>query len=232
MGISEELLNLTDEALVNLFQSTDSEEMRERVFVEIYGRYQRKVEAWAEAACRQGMLSESYIDDVLDTVFFGRLLPYGERMGLLGFRQECSLEVYIRTVTKSCILDESRKRRPQSLDETVEIHGEAVELQAQTGAYRTWVPVSPTPDKTAIRQQSHEILKAALDAVGQGPRKDSWKDASILRAYYWERKTDREIAAELKMSEGAVTVRRHRGHEKLRQILKQEFGIEALDELL
>ncbi|HIE14716.1 TPA: sigma-70 family RNA polymerase sigma factor [Candidatus Bathyarchaeota archaeon] len=229
----DNISDLSDKELVDLFQSTESEETRESVFVEIYGRYRRKVEAWVEAKCRLGMLSESYIDDVVNAVFFDRLYPEGERKGLLGFRQECSLEVYIRTVTRNCILDESRKGHPKSLDEMVETQGELVELQRRVEAYRTWSPISPTtPQQIVIRKQMREILKAAIDLLGQGPRKDSWKDAYIIRMYYWKKMTDRETGEFLGMKEGTVTVRRHRAHKKLRAILKQKFGIKNLDDIL
>lgn len=227
-----DLGDLNDEGLVDAFQKTELEEVRQAIFVEIYRRYRKKVAAWIEVAYRRGMLDESSIEDVFNDVFLGRLYPEGERKGLLGFRQEGSLKAYIYMVTQRCILDEIRRKRPRSLGEITETQRRFVDLQHGLEVYRTWVPIASRPDDIAISKQRSKILWAALDSLAQSKRKDSWKDAYIIRMYYWSKMTDKEIGESLNMKEGTVTVRRYRALIKLRGILKQEFGIEDLDDIL
>lgn len=223
---------LSDVCLVRKFQDAMSEEDRQRFFLEIYRRYRSKVESWAKAICRRDMLGISNIDDVVDRAFFDRLYPEGDRKGLLSFKQECSLECFIRTVTKNCVRDEERKLHPESLDRMTVEHTDDIGIQWDAESYRAWLHASPRPDDTAISEETSKILLSALDRLSHGERRDSWKDAHIVNMYYAHGMTDKEIAAPLGMHEGSVCRRRAMAHKRLRGILERDFGIKNLSDIL
>jgi DNA-directed RNA polymerase specialized sigma24 family protein len=143
-----------------------------------------------------------------------------EQRGLLAFRQNIPLQTYIRTVTRRCI-DESSKGYYELLDAIFETWRGPGDLQdSSSGA-----------DGRVIPNQQREIMERMLDGLSQGPRKDAWKDAAIIRWYHWEHLTDRAIGEKLNMSEFAVTVRRHRAYQELLKIALDELE-KSLDRLI
>lgn len=289
---TDDLSHFTDQELVDAIQTAKSEESRERLFVEIYGRYVKKVEKWVKAAHKQGKLNESYIDDVINTIFFEELYPEevllfsvasneppialdnpenlknlyqqfqekkisrspalrvtkgtdnqlliadtekektyvvrkeGEQLniyeqsGLLLFPQGCSFDTYLRTVTRRCI-DESSKGYHELLDALFEIRRGPVGLQDG----------SPGREQDVISNPQREIIERMLERLSQGPRREAWKDATLIRWYHGDNMTDREIGEKLNMTEFAVTVRRHRAYQELLKIALDELE-KSLDRLI
>lgn len=116
------------------------------------------------------------------------------------------MRAFLYRVANNLIVDASRKKKTSSLDAMMEEDGFEVRDES----------VREPIDKPAL-QDALSMLKS-LDEI--------YRTAVTMR--YLDEMTPREIAAALGVSENVVSVRIHRGIERLSKLMRQKPGMMAL----
>ena len=167
-------------------------------FEELVRKHERLV-----GTCVYSIVGNS--EDVLDVSQEVFLKVY---RSLKSFNGDSEFSTWLYRIAKNTALDFVRKRKTASvsLDSSGE-EGEGFDVPDES--------ISASPEKTALKNEKHEILYKAIDALS-----DEHREIIILRDlndYSYE-----EISDILKIEVGTVKSRLHRAREHLRKILLKE----------
>ena len=122
---------------------------------------------------------------------------------LKGYRGDCSLDTWLYRIATTVCLDFLRrqKRLPQT---------ESADEMAEAGVQP--VDASPTPDEAALRAESSEQIRAAIDSLPAEMR-------TVLILYALEGRSYEEIAAVTQAAVGTVKSRLNRARQKISAFL-------------
>lgn len=176
---------------------------------ELVDLYSRKREILVSSVCKRG-LDRASAEDIVQEAFLKA------KQALPRFKEDATVESWFATIVNNTARDWFRRkqvRRDVPLAQFYEYgdgdhHGDGHHgAKLPTGLHR------------AARQEGSADLEKVLKIVS------TWDelDQRIWKMYRLEGKVDREIAAELKMSENTVKTRLRR----MRMRLEKELGIEA-----
>ncbi|MBO4669530.1 MAG: sigma-70 family RNA polymerase sigma factor [Lachnospiraceae bacterium] len=190
---------MDEQSLLNLLQSDPEQGMRQ--IIRIYGPAVHKICASFLAGRQREELEEAEAD------VFVNLWKYRERIRL---SETYSLKSYLFAIARNVSKDRLRNAAPETLSLDVAVaNGTEPEAPRRT-------------EDIAAERWLQATVAASLAELGE-PAK------SVFQKRYYEKRSVKEIAADLGLSEKKVENILHRGRSKLRSILAKK-GVTSYEE--
>ncbi len=187
---------------------------------QLYALHAAGVRQWLRRGRRLG--SDEGIEDLLQQVFL--LCSQG---ALARYRGETSLRAYLLRIAERVRISENRRltRKCRDVRSEVSLDGRSGDEErgeswkGRIGADDSlphslgmWCSQFGRPaDELLEERERLQQINALVDAL------DDPRDRRVLRDYFWERRTDREIGAAMGVSINTVTWRRHRAQARLEE---------------
>ncbi|MBR5666313.1 MAG: sigma-70 family RNA polymerase sigma factor [Lachnospiraceae bacterium] len=190
---------MDEQSLLNLLQSDPEQGMRQ--IIRIYGPAVHKICASFLAGRQREELEEAEAD------VFVNLWKYRERIRL---SETYSLKSYLFAIARNVSKDRLRNAAPETLSLDVAVaNGTEPEAPRRT-------------EDIAAERWLQDTVSASLAELGEPAQ-------SVFRKRYYEKRSVKETAAELGLSEKKVENILHRGKSKLRSILAKK-GVTSYEE--